>query len=82
VTIAVLTAVGGTLKSATMPPIDTGSAATLNDISIWAKATVGVARGISWFCLPCSRVPALRNLAGNASPRCCRGAHHHVAVSI
>jgi hypothetical protein len=35
--MAVLTAVGGTPKSSTIPPIETGSAATLNDINIWAR---------------------------------------------
>ena len=35
--MAVLTAVGGTPKSSTMPPIETGNAATLNDINIWAR---------------------------------------------
>ena len=33
ITIAVPTVVGGVLKLATMPPIETGNAATLKDIS-------------------------------------------------
>lgn len=42
-TIAVLTVVEGTPKSSTMPPIDTGSAATLKDMRIWAgnSPTIG-----------------------------------------
>ena len=32
------TVVGGTLKLWTMPPIETGSAATLNDITAWPSA--------------------------------------------
>src|SRR5262245_29773705 len=37
-TTAVPTVVGGVLKLSTMPPIDTGMAATLKDISIWPMA--------------------------------------------
>jgi hypothetical protein len=42
-TIPVATVVGGTLKSATIPPMATGREATLNDISTWpsAMATIG-----------------------------------------
>lgn len=36
-TIAVLTLVEGTSNSSTMPPMDTGSAATLKDMSTWAR---------------------------------------------
>jgi hypothetical protein len=43
-TIPVPTVVGGTLKLCTMPPIETGSAATLNDMIAWpsAIAIIGV----------------------------------------
>src|SRR5262249_26402883 len=37
-TIAVPTVVGGVLKLSTIPPIDTGMAATLKDINIWPIA--------------------------------------------
>ena len=35
--MAVLTVVEGTSKSSTIPPMDTGSAATLKDMSTWAR---------------------------------------------
>src|SRR5689334_4347563 len=37
ITMVVPTVVGGTSKSSTMPPIETGSAATLNDIKTCPK---------------------------------------------
>src|SRR5262245_16601901 len=37
-TTAVPTVVGGVLKLSTIPPMDTGMAATLKDISIWPMA--------------------------------------------
>jgi hypothetical protein len=43
ITIAVPTVVGGVLKLSTIPPIEMGSEATLNDISAWPMAitTIG-----------------------------------------
>ena len=38
ITIAVPTVVGGVLKLATIPPMDTGRAATLKDMSAWPMA--------------------------------------------
>ena len=38
ITIAVPTVVGGVLKLATIPPMETGRAATLKDINAWPMA--------------------------------------------
>ncbi|WP_256973388.1 hypothetical protein [Rhodococcus sp. NCIMB 12038] len=49
-TIAVLTVVGGTPKSSTMPPSETGSAATLKDMSTCARASPIIGRHDAFTC--------------------------------
>src|SRR5262245_15170386 len=48
ITTAVPTVVGGVLKLATIPPIETGRAATLKDISICAMAITIIGTQDSW----------------------------------
>ena len=48
ITIAVPTVVGGVLKLSTMPPIETGRAATLKDISVWPMAMTIIGSQDSW----------------------------------